>query len=675
MIQFGREITGDLKTATAREWLVTNGIGGYAAGTVAGLLTRRYHGLLIAALKPPLERMLLVTKLEETLRYNGEVYSITTNQWADGSITPQGYRYIEQFKLEGTVPCWHYACADALLEKRVWMQRGANTTYIHYQLARGSGPLALSIKALINYRDHHSQTRTDRWQMQTQSVAQGICITATDRATPFYLLVSQGGLVTHHNWYHGFELEMENERGLEDQEDHLHIATLDVVLMPQDVLTVVASTLSHPNLDGATALLEHHFYEETLREEMQAAQPSTVIPPWIEQLTLAADQFLVNRPLTDEPEGKTIIAGYPWFGDWGRDTMISLSGLTLVTGRPGIARTILYTFARYLDQGMLPNAFPEGNQQPHYNTVDAILWYFEAIHNYYSATQDDQLLQDLFPALVQVIEWHRKGTRFHIHVEKDGLLYAGELGTQLTWMDAKIGDWVVTPRCGKPIEVNALWYNALRIMERFAQHLGQPQQIYRQMAQQVLESFQQFWQPSLGYCADVLAGPQGDDLALRPNQIFAVSLPLVAGAEDHPSLLTAAQQKAVVEVCGQHLLSSYGLRSLSPDHPQYQGNYGGDSLRRDSQYHQGTVWSWLLGSYVQAHLHVYKNPQAALALLEPIANHLQAQGLGSISEIFDGDPPFHPRGCFAQAWSVAEVLRAWRDITQYQNHKERSLPY
>ncbi len=666
MIQLGREITSDLKTAADREWLVTNGMGGYAAGTVAGLLTRRYHGLLIAALKPPLERTLLVTKLEETLRYNGEGFNLSTNRWADGSVEPRGYQYIEQFRLEGSIPCWHYVCADVLLEKRVWMQRGENTTYTHYQLTRGSGPVALSIKVLINYRDHHSQTLTHQWQMQTQSVAQGIRVTATDTATPFYLLVSQGGLVAQHNWYQGFELGIEHYRGLADQENHLHIATLEVVLNPNDCLTVVASTQAHPSLDGTTALLERRFYEETLRGELQTSSALSPLPEWIEQLALAADQFIVDRPLAEDPDGKTLIAGYPWFGDWGRDTMISLPGLTVTTGRFHIARIILRTFAQYLDQGMLPNVFPEVGKQPDYNTVDAILWYFEAIRIYAATTQDNDLLQELFPVLVQVIDWHRQGTRYQIHVDTDGLLYAGEMGAQLTWMDAKIGDWVVTPRTGKPIEINALWYNALRSMERFAQQLGQPQQVYRQMAQQVLDKFQRFWQPTRGYCADVLDGPQGDDLTLRPNQIFAVSLPLVAGATDYPALLTPDQQKAVVETCGRHLLTSHGLRSLSPDDPQYQGTYGGDQVQRDSRYHQGTVWGWLLGPYVQAHYRVYKNPEQTLSLLNPMVNHLQAHSLGSISEIFDGDPPFHPRGCFAQAWSVAEILRAWMDISQHQ---------
>ena len=660
MIQLGREITGDLTTAASREWFVTNGIGGYAAGTVAGLLTRRYHGLLIAALQPPLERTLLVTRLEETVLYNGEVFDLFTNQWADGSVEPQGYRYIEQFQLEGTVPCWHYVCADTLLEKRVWMQKGENTTYTYYRLSRGSGPMALSIKALVNYRDHHSQTHTHQWQMQTQSVAQGVQITATDTAPPFYLLVSQGGLVTQHDWYQGFVLDREHYRGLDDQEDHLHITTVEVVLNPGDSLTVVASTHPHTNLDGATALLERHFYEETIRSEFQITPAA--LPPWIGQLVLAADQFIVDRPIATDPEGKTVIAGYPWFGDWGRDTMISLPGLTLSTGRTRIARTIIRTFAQYLDQGMLPNVFPEVGKQPEYNTVDAILWYFEAIRLYMETTQDKGLLKELFPILVQVIDWHRQGTRYQIHVAEDGLLYAGETGAQLTWMDVKIGDWVVTPRIGKPIEVNALWYNTLRSMEQFAQQLGQPQHVYRDMAQRVLEGFQRFWQPTQGYCADVLDSPQGDDLTLRPNQIFAVSLPLVAGAMDTPALLTFEQQKAVVETCGRYLLTSYGLRSLSPDDPQYQGTYGGDQAQRDSRYHQGTVWGWLLGPYVQAHYHVYQNPEQALSLLTPMANHLQTHGLGSISEIFDGDPPFHPRGCFAQAWSIAEVLRAWMDI-------------
>jgi predicted glycogen debranching enzyme len=381
-------------------------------------------------------------------------------------------------------------------------------------------------------------------------------------------------------------------------------------------------------------------------------------------LSLRADQFIVSRPTPDDPGGKSIIAGYPWFGDWGRDTMISLPGLTLATGRPDVARSILRTFARFVDRGMLPNRFPDEGETPRvaYNTVDATLWYFEAIRAYHAATGDDDLVRELFPVLQDIIDWHQRGTRYNIHVDpNDGLLYAGEAGVQLTWMDAKVGDWVVTPRIGKPVEINALWYNALRIMADFSRLVtgeSVPSDVsYTTLADRVRSSFARFWNEAGGYGYDVIDGPGGDDASLRPNQLFAVSL--------HHSPLDADRQRAVVEVCARHLLTSHGLRSLAPNDPAYVGRYGGDQYQRDAAYHQGTVWGWLIGPFVSAHLRVYRDPALAQSYLAPLMHHLSDHGLGSISEIFDGDAPFAPRGCIAQAWSVAEVLRAWQEIAKY----------
>ncbi|HBQ98387.1 MAG TPA: glycogen debranching protein, partial [Cyanobacteria bacterium UBA11691] len=382
-------------------------------------------------------------------------------------------------------------------------------------------------------------------------------------------------------------------------------------------------------------------------------------PDWIRQLILAADQFIVCRPLYPNSHGKTAIAGYPWFTDWGRDTMISLPGLTLATGRTEVAKRVLTTFAQYVDRGMLPNVFPDGGEDPAYNTVDATLWYFEAVRQYYQATRDRPLLAELFPVLADIIDWHCRGTRYQIHRDPDdGLLYAGEAMTQLTWMDAKYGDWVVTPRQGKPVEVNALWYNALHTMVAFARKLGKEDREYETLAKQAEKGFARFWNAEAGYCYDVIDTTTGNDPKLRPNQIFAVSLP--------QSPLTPEQQRGVVEACGRSLLTSYGLRSLSPDDPQYIGHYGGNLAHRDGAYHQGTVWGWLLGPFAIAHFKVYNEPERALSLLTPMAHHLYTHGIGSISEIFDGDPPFTPRGCIAQAWSVAETLRAWQLIAQHQ---------
>jgi predicted glycogen debranching enzyme len=671
-IEFGREICGDLSTAETREWLVTNGIGGYASGTVAGLLTRRYQGLLIAALNPPLGRTLLLTKLDEVASYDTRSYPLHTNRWADCSVNPHGYRHIESFILEGTIPTWRFACADALLEKRIWMQQGANTTYVRYTLSRATQPLTLTLKALVNYRDYHGDTQSNGWKMNVESVVhkvalaehRGICVMASSNAKSLYLFSDCASAIPAHDWHYGFDLAVEQYRGLRDREDHLHVATFIVTLNPSESLTFVASTDPQPNLDGAEALKLRQSQEQKLVGLWKLHRPETINhsqdrPTWIEQLVLAADQFIVDRPLPNVPNGKTIIAGYHWFGDWGRDTMISLPGLTIATGRSELARSILLTFAKYVDQGMLPNRFPDAGDVPEYNTVDATLWYFEAIRRYYDVTADNDLLAELFPVLAEMIDWHCRGTRYNIHLDaSDGLLYAGAAGVQLTWMDAKVGDWVVTPRIGKPIEVNALWYCALRSMAKFARQLGQPYKEYEAIADRTLIEFSRFWNADMGYCYDVLDSPDGDDASLRPNQIFAVSLPGI-GPQGYAPLLTATQQRGVVDTCGRSLLTSYGLRSLAPSHPQYQGHYGGNQLQRDGAYHQGTTWGWLLGSFVLAHLQVYGDRTQARQILEPIGHHLLAHGLGTCSEIFDGDAPMTPRGCIAQAWTVAEVLRAW----------------
>ncbi len=653
-IGFGREVCGDRESANSREWLVTNGIGGYASGTIGGALTRRYHGLLVATLNPPLGRTLLLTKIDEAVEYDGCSYPLYTNEWATGEPNPLGFQNIESFKLEGTVPTWKFALGDALLMKSIWMQQGSNTTYIKYRLQRATQPIKISLKALVNYRDYHGDTQAKNWVMDIATVEHGVRITADANSVPFYLLCDRATVAPTHEWYYGFSLAVERYRGMGDREDHLHAATFEATLNPGESLTIVASTEAQPNLDGTAALKARHVYEQKLIGFWDANRPnsSKKSPAWINQFVLAADQFIVNRAVPNEPAGKTIIAGYPWFSDWGRDTMISLPGLTLATGRPEVARAILRTFAQYVSQGMLPNRFPDVGEVPEYNTVDATLWYFEAIRQYYSATDDDDLLRDLFPVLADIIDWHCRGTRYNIHLDpSDGLLYAGETGVQLTWMDAKVDDWVVTPRIGKPVEINALWYNALRTMAKFARQVGEPHQEYEAIADRTLAKFHRFWNAETGYCYDVLDMPNGNDDALRPNQLFAVSLP--------ESPLSMAQQRAVVDVCGQRLVTSYGVRSLSPDHPDYQGHYGGDRYQRDGAYHQGTVWGWLLGSFVTAHLRVYNNPAIAQEWLEPMAQHLKAHGLGSGSEIFDGDAPMVPRGCIAQAWTVAEMLRAW----------------
>jgi predicted glycogen debranching enzyme len=661
LIKFGRDLCTDLNQSTQREWLVTNGLGGYASGTISGVLSRSYHGLLIAAIEQPTVRRLLFTKLDETLFYKGVYHPLFTNFWANKSVTPEGYLSIQKFRLEGTTPVWTFSIADAIFEKRIWMQPFENITYIRYDYIDGSGKIRFSLQPLINDRDHHSVTLPRNLnEKKIVSIQNGVQIKSSFQANSDLFLQSQTGEFSiDQQWIHDFYLAIEDYRGLNPLDAHLSIGTIEADIKPGENLTIVASTTSNPNLDGHSAYQERLSYEA----EILSCAPHGS-PGWIRQLFLSADQFVVNRPTPHDSKGKTIIAGYHWFTDWGRDTMISLPGLTLVTHRPKTAASILLTFASYVDSGMLPNRFPDqkdinDNDIPEYNTVDATLWFFEALRAYYVVTIDDQLLSDLYPVLQEIISWHEKGTRHNIHIDpEDGLLYAGEPGVQLTWMDAKVDDWVVTPRIGKPVEINALWYNALCTMISFAESLGVPVEGYRTQSERVRNSFKRFWNERAGYLYDVIDGDNGSDSSLRPNQLIAVSL--------FHSPLSPKQQSSVLDVCARELLASTGLRSLSPNHPSYVGSYSGDRYQRDSAYHQGTVWGWLIGAFVSAHLKVHKNPEGALAYLEPFVRQLKEHGIGTISEIFDGDPPYEPRGCIAQAWSVAEVLRTWQQIHEFK---------
>jgi predicted glycogen debranching enzyme len=660
-VDFGREICCDLASAESREWLVTNGIGGYAFGTIPGHQTRRYHGLLVAALQPPLGRTLLLAKVEEAVRYGARRFDLATNRWVSGVVAPEGFLHIERFHLEGNIPVWTFALADALLEKRVFMQPGANTTFVMYRLVRATAAIELSIKALVNYCDEHCTTVAGNLHMDVAPVERGLRITAFDGAVPFYLLSASAKARPAHEWYRNFDLPSERARGLSDHTDLLFAGEFSAALAPGDSLTMVASTSPAPSLNGEAALAARHREAHALLERFFAGNMGVAptAPPAIQQLVLAADQFIAARPLEGAAEARTILAGYPWFGDWGRDTMVALPGLCLTTGRPWLARNILRTFARFVSQGMLPNIIPRAGEEPQYNSVDAALWYFEAVREYFDVTSDTGLLRELYPVLSGIVAAHVRGTRYNIHVDPaDGLLYAGEPGVQLTWMDVKTGDLVVTPRIGKPVEVNALWLNAITTMARIGRAIGRTGNRYDELAELARAGFARFWNPATQFCFDVIDGPGGtgdNDASLRPNQIFAVSLP--------ESALTPAQQQAVVDVCARELLTSFGLRSLGPGEAGYHGRYAGNPQERDAAYHQGTVWGWLLGPFALAHLRVFQDPDIAASFLEPMLKHVEAAGLGTASEIFDGDPPFAPQGCVAQAWTVGETLRAWRAIT------------
>ena len=658
-LKFDREFC-DLETAESREWLVTNGIGGYASGTIAGGMARRYHGLLIAALQPPVGRTHLVACLDETVRYGSADFELATHRWASGAVEPKGFQHIEEFRLDGTTPVWTYALADARLEKRVWMQQGANTTYVQYTLLDGAGPAEMELKALVNYRDFHASTHAGDWRMRIAAVENGARVEAFDGAVPFYLRSVQASCQPRHVWYRDYFLPAERERGLDDHEDHLFAAEFRAEVRVGKSVTIVLTTEESAALDGDIAKEQRAAHESAVLNAwyQQNQTIESESPDWLSQLALAADQFIVKRTLLEEPEGRSVIAGYHWFADWGRDTMIALPGLTLTTGRADIARRILLAFARYVDSGMLPNNFPDAGGKPEYNTVDAVLWYIEAARQCLAATGDTHTLQNLFPVLEGIIDAHVKGTRYQIHVDPaDGLLYAGEAGVQLTWMDARIGDRVVTPRTGKAVEINALWINALETMAGFARLLKKSSERYEVLARKAKDGFQKFWNEKQHCCYDVIDSPGiGNDAAIRPNQIFAVSLPL--------SPLTPEQQKSVVDLCAERLLTPYGLRSLAPGEPGYQGHYLGAPRERDAAYHQGTVWGWLLGTFVLAHFRVYRDRAAAIGFFEAIGSAIRMYGLGTLAEIFEGDPPFTPRGCIAQAWTVGEVLRAFTELAR-----------
>lgn len=667
-IRFGRAICGDLIQAERREWWLANGLGGYAAGTIAGTLTRCYHGLLIAPVKPPLGRLLVLAKADATLVDGEQRWPLFSNRWSGGMIEPSGHVHIESFYLEGRLPVWRYAIGGRHLEARIWMEHGANTTYLAYRL-ESERDMQLSIKLLANARDHHGGSDPDGFQPLIEGTGKTLRVSLQELFT-LSLKAQNGTIEPQENWVYNFELPMERERGLSERDHHLCVGEARLALQPGRWAGVAASLEEEASLDIEAALERARLRERALlsraKHRVKALREA---PAWVDQLVLAADSFLFARPAPDSPTAEaesplSIIAGYPWFGDWGRDTMIALPGLTLATGQPHKARRILETFARFIDQGMLPNVFPGQGEVPEYNTVDAALWYIEAWRAYIKASDDDTALREVYPVLQDILACYRRGTRYRIRMDcADCLLYAGEPGIQITWMDAKVDDWVVTPRIGKPAEINALWYNAHKIMEDLAARLGEPPGDYGQLASKIRQGFQRFKNPA-GGLYDVLDGPDGLEASVRPNQLLAVSLP--------HSPLDPAGQSAVLKQCEEALYCSFGLRSLAPSDPAYRPYYTGGVFDRDGAYHQGPVWGWLLGHYALARYRVYGDAGAAQKILEPIQDHLKDAGLGTVSEIFDGAPPHIPRGAPSQAWSVACVLEAWWRLEQAKGTSNRN---
>lgn len=688
-LSLGKDICHDVRAGMEREWLVTNGLGGYASGSILGATTRSYHGLLVAALRPPVERFVLVTKVDEEIALpDGKTLRLGLNEYEDGTLDPQGYLYLASFALEGDIPCFTYQLDEHLqLEKRIWMEYGQNTTYVQYLLRTSDQdahdePLLLTLLPFCLSRDHHTITQgKGDWRFLVESLGNGCQVRAYEGARPYRLLMGKEAQFTPSGlWYWHVRHCQDQARGLNSVEDVYLPGTLRIPIAPDERVTLVISAEERPASSLGSSQHEECVAQSLRRHQRRVKQLLDIADrstpdlarrdPVRARLVIAADQFIVTRPQPSAnkaasarvhlaPDNKTIIAGYPWFTDWGRDSMICVPGLLLCTGRYSEARGLLRAFISYVHDGLIPNRFPDSDQDPEYNTADATLWLFVALKAYLTTTNDRSLLKELFPKLVEIIQWHLQGTAYGIGMdEEDGLLRAGAPGVQLTWMDAKFGDWVVTPRSGKPVEINALWYCALGCMEKWAADLSIDALQYGQLRTQVERSFaSRFWYEAGGYLYDVIdvEGVKGqNDVSLRPNQLLAASL------SQH--LLSEAQARSMFQQITEHLLTPMGLRTLSPQDPAYHARFNGDPMQRDSAYHQGTVWPWLIGPYIDVHLRLFHDCSAALAHLSRLVQHLWETGIGTVSEVAEPEPPFAPAGCFAQAWSVAELLRAWLAI-------------
>ncbi len=648
-------------TASRKEWLVTNGLGSYAMGALTNGCTRRYHGLLVAATKPPTQRMVLLSRLEMTIIAGERTYHLDCNAYPN-AIYPTGCRFLVEYRNRpGPTFCYQL---DQLgqLEELIFMIHQRQATYIRFRWNGATGA-RLQIRPLFAWKDYHTERRAaDGFPAEASWRGDQLLLRDADEL-PLHLFADGATYFSDPVWYYNHLHPRETERGLDDHEDLFTPGYLEFDLLSDNPIYLIASLEDDPPpLPGALNKLRAR-QEQTIKANSSNDET-------IHQLMLASDTFVVERSAQSSINlvgRSTIIAGYPWFTDWGRDTMISLPGLCLATGRHRIAIEILSSYAQLVSKGMLPNRFPDVGEIPEYNTVDASLWYLNAIGLVAELTENlDWLTDEIYHAAVAILNGYRNGTRYNIHADTDGLIYAGEEGVQLTWMDAKVGDWVVTPRIGKPVEIAALWYHGLIVMAEIQERRGVSSKAYRTLADDVKASFRErFLRPDGLGLYDVVDGPGGIDIevdgvirkvdpSIRPNQIFAVSLP--------HSPLNPDEQKMVVDMVQRELLTPFGLRTLARSDPKYQGRYEGDQNNRDRAYHQGTVWPWLLGPFVDAHFRVYGDRGARRSFLEPIIAELNSYGIGFLPEIYDGDPPQRPNGCIAQAWSVAEVLRVWQKV-------------
>ncbi len=685
MITF-KNIPPDFSELASREWLYANGIGGYAASSLAGANTRRYHGLLVAALNPPTQRTVLVSKVEECIVFNRDcAFGLSSNQYP-GAVHPQGFRYFKFFERK-PLPRMKFEAHGHHLLKTIFMVHGSNTTVVEYENT-GETTFKLRLTPLFVHRDYHGLSaenpRDDYWMQAKDGY---YALFARFGATPVFFNFSSGEFAESRHWFKNFEYQREQERGLDFREDCFSVANIDVVLKPGAKAHLVFSTEETMMKADPQSLKT----QELQRLETFRSKPAD--DPFLNDLLLAGEQFVVRRGNPGPKEGKmpdtpvkdtrlsaeaapesgyTLIAGYHWFTDWGRDTMIAMRGLTIAAGKPEIARSILETFLRHTDRGMLPNRFPDGDEAPEYNTIDATLWLFVALYEYHQKFHDLSFIAAQFDVLTDIIEHHLAGTRYNIRVTPEGFLSGGEGLAQLTWMDARVGDYVVTPRHGCPVEIQALWFNALRIYQYFAGSLNRPYRKYQAIADNLAAHFKKTFLRSNGALNDVVTihdGTYQADESIRPNQVYVVSLPF--------SLLGRDEEKRVVEIVRRHLLTDYGLRSLSPEHPGFRPVYGGNPWERDTAYHQGTVWPFLLAEYIAAFLKVNDWSETAhkeaLKLLEPLKRHFyQEDCILGISEIFDGKMPRAGKGTVHQAWSVGALIKVLIDLKEKQKKGRRT---
>ena len=648
-MRFGKAEWSSWERGCEKEWLLTNGIGGFAASTITGGNTRRYHGLLVAALKPPVKRHLVLSQLHETVIINGNTFDL--HAFSTGDYVMKGFQYLQSFELS-PLPVFTYCIGELIIEKTITMVQGENTVAVVYRVRSGSEGVTLRITPLVNFRDYHSNSSKHHLRFQQKPGSDCTHICPFELELDIMLSCRGSSFIPAECWFENMYYPVEQERGLHANEDHYIPGSFDIIVEERsDRVITFIGTIERDRVDTDGQQLI-----DAEKARMKALTERAVCTDeFADMLIRAADHFIAYRQSTDS---KTILAGYPWFTDWGRDAMISLCGLTLSTGRYDDAAQILCTFSEYIQDGLVPNMFPDEGGDPGYNTVDAALWYFEAISKYMEYTGDIELVQKrLYSSMIQIFKGYKVGTRNGISMEIDGLITAGDESMQLTWMDAKMGDKVFTPRYGKAVEINALWYNALKVLEMLSERLGMGAGEYSSLAELVKINFRKaFWNEDGKYLYDVISEGYKDD-SVRPNQILAVSLtyPVIEGTD----------AKFVVEKVWKELYTAYGLRSLSPYSPQYRGQCTGNQYDRDSAYHQGTVWAWLAGPFITGFSRTYgKEPEYSdltASFLKPFKDHLYHGCLGNISEIFDGDEPLTPRGCFAQAWSVAEVLRAYTE--------------